>query len=178
MNKLMFEEFKTWAREKHNFDDYLFRMVHGDRFYAGETQRLWEAWNESAEIEKTKVDVETKRLAMRLKELDLLFGRQLMIMRAAVIEMEHGDGHEAGMKWIFDQLFATGQFAPGEATDADAYFEQEMKPIDAGLAEVFAYFHPQYAGESETQKSPKNDACCGCANSGHAGSCSAQEVRP
>lgn len=178
MNEQMLEDFKKWARETQGCDDSDFRMVKGGIFYQGRTRMLWEAFQAGRDIAFAGVDASEKRSAMRLKELDLLFGRQLMVMRAAVIEMEHGDGHEAGMKWIFDGLFATGQFAPQDATNADEYFEEAMKPIEAGLAEVFAFFHPQYAGESETLKRPRNDACCGCVNAGHSGPCAVQEVRP
>lgn len=158
------------TRDKHN-------GVYAEQYGPEEQQDRWEAWQTSAEITSNQVEAEAKRSVMRLKELDLLFGRLLMVMRAAVIEMEHGGGHEAGMAWIFNQLFATGQFAPQDATDADAYFEKEMKPIDAGMAEIFAFFHPQYADESETLKCPRNDACCGCANSGHSGPCATQGAK-
>lgn len=177
-------DFESWHREKYKTKHQSGRPtrdmhngVYAEQYGPEDQQERWEAWQASAEVARNQVEAEAKRSAMRLKELDLLFGRQLMIMRAAVIEMEHGYGHEGGMKWIFDQLLATGQFAPQDATNAGAYFEQEMKPIDAGLAEVFAYFHPQYADKSEALKRPRNDACCGCVNAGHSGQCAAQEVR-
>lgn len=176
-------DFESWHRAKYKTKLQsgqptrdMHNGVYAEQYGPEEQQERWEAWQASAEIASNQIEAEAKRSAMRLKELDLLFGRQLMIMRAAVIEMEHGDGHEGGMKWIFDQLFATSQFAPQDATNADAYFERAMKPIDAGLAEVFSYFHPQYTNESEAPAPTKNDACCGCVPSDHSGPCSVQSA--
>lgn len=83
-----------------------------------------------------------KHSAMRIKELDLLFGRYLLGMRSAVIELEHGQGAEAAMKWIVNGLAGPGEFAPDDATDAQAYFDREIEAVDAGMAEVCAFFHP------------------------------------
>lgn len=175
--------FEAWHRAKYKTAHQtgqptrdMHNGVRAEQYGPEEEQDRWEAWQACAAVTSKQFEADAKRSAMRLKELDLLFGRQLMVMRAAVIEMEHGDGHEAGMAWIFNQLFATSQFAPDEATDSDAYFEQEVKPINVGLAEVFAFFHPQYAGESETLKRPRNDACCGCVRSDHAGPCAEQSA--
>lgn len=81
-----------------------------------------------------------KRSAMRIKELDLMFGRYLLGMQSAVIEQEHGKGAEAAMRWIFNGLAGPGVFAPDDATDAQAYFDREIVAIDAGMQEVLAFF--------------------------------------
>lgn len=77
---------------------------------------------------------------MRIKELDLLFGRYLLGMRSAVIEMEHGRGAQAAMEWIVNGLAGPGELPPEDETDAQAYFDREIKAVDAGMAEAFAYF--------------------------------------
>ena len=99
--------------------------------------------------ERDQLQIEVRALCktvtysgMRIKELDLLFGRYLLGMRAAVIEMEHGQGAESAMQWIINGLAGPGEFAPDDATDAQAYFDREVVAIDDGMAEVLAFFHP------------------------------------
>ncbi len=88
-------------------------------------------------------------LKMRVKELDLLFGRYLLGMRAAVIEMENGKGAEAAMAWIWNGLAGPGELPPEDETDAQAYFDREIKAVDAGMAEVMDFFSKQRAMTKE-----------------------------
>lgn len=78
--------------------------------------------------------------ALRIKELDLTFGRQLLALRAAVIEMQHGAGAEEAMKWIWNTLAGPGELPPEDATDAQEYFDREIEAVDEGLAQVVAQF--------------------------------------
>lgn len=99
------------------------------------------------ERDQLKAKVESLRDAaavstMRIKELDLLFGRYLLAMRAAVIEDEHGKTETAGMDWIFNSLAGPGELPPEGETDAQAYFDREIVAVDRGMAEVLA-FHDQ-----------------------------------
>lgn len=80
--------------------------------------------------------------AMRIKELDLLFGRYILAMRAAVIEDEHGKSETTGMDWIFNSLAGPGQLPPEDEKDAQAYFDREIVAVDNGMQEVLA-FHDQ-----------------------------------
>ncbi|WP_122252637.1 hypothetical protein [Pseudomonas savastanoi] len=80
--------------------------------------------------------------AMRIKELDLLFGRYILAMRAAVIEDEHGKTETTGMDWIFNSLAGPGQLPPEGETDAQGYFDREIVAVDNGMHEVLA-FHDQ-----------------------------------
>lgn len=73
---------------------------------------------------------------MRIRELDLTFGRYLLGMKAALIAEESGGN---GMEWIFNGLVGPGELPPEDEHDAQAYFDREVEAIDAGLAEVFAF---------------------------------------
>lgn len=88
-----------------------------------------------------------ERSAMRIKELDLLFGRYILGMRSAVIEMEYGKGAEAAMAWIVNGLAGPGELPPENEADAQAYFDREIKAVDAGMEEVFAYFNAERGRE-------------------------------
>lgn len=84
---------------------------------------------------------------MRIKELDLLFGRYLTGMRAAVIEWQNGKGAEAGMEWIWNGLVGPGELPPKDETQAQAYFDREVVPIEAGLEEVYAFLEKRRAAK-------------------------------
>ena len=76
----------------------------------------------------------------RIKEMDLLFGKNLLAMRAAVIEAEHGEGHTAGMQWIFNTLFGPGELAPENETDAQDYYNREAEKIDVEFSKCMDFF--------------------------------------
>ena len=82
---------------------------------------------------------------MRIKELDLLFGRYLLGMRGAVIEWQHGQGAGRGMQWIWNGLAGPGELPPEDETQAQAYFDREIVAIEAGLEEVYAFFEKRRA---------------------------------
>lgn len=79
-----------------------------------------------------------RRAELRIQELDLAFGRQLLALRAAVIELRHGAGAEAAMKWIRNTLANSGDLPPEDATNAQEYFDREIETVDAQLAQVVA----------------------------------------
>ncbi|TCW00417.1 hypothetical protein [Biostraticola tofi] len=83
---------------------------------------------------------ENEYLRHRLEEADLLFGKLMLAMRAAIIEAEHGEGVTAGMDWIFNTLAGPGEFAPDSETDAQAYFNRECEIIDKRFSELMDYF--------------------------------------
>lgn len=104
-------------------------------------------WKQSSEAlgEKTVEEVALELLAenelarMRIKELDLLFGRYLLAMRSALIEEEHGKGPAAAMAWIYNSLAGPGELPPEGETDSQAYFDREMVAVDNGMQEVMAF---------------------------------------
>ena len=98
-----------------------------------------------AERDRLKDENEVAR--MRIKELDLLFGRYLLGMRSAVIDEECG-GH--GMAWIYNALRGPGELPPEDETDAQAYFDREIVAVDAGLEEVVVFFDARRADQKLT----------------------------
>jgi hypothetical protein len=76
---------------------------------------------------------------MRIKEMDLLFGRYILAMRSALIEEEHGKGPAAGMEWIYNSLVGPGQLPPEDEVNSQAYFDREIVAVNNGMDEVFAF---------------------------------------
>lgn len=103
----------------------------------------WQASHHSnyckAADERDQLKAENEVARMRIKELDLLFGRYILAMRAAVIEEEHGMGATGGMIWIYNSLVGPGELPPESETLAQAYFDREVVAIDDGMQEVLAF---------------------------------------
>lgn len=89
-------------------------------------------------VSALQADIEYMR--WRIKEIDLLFGKNLLAMRAAIIEAEHGEGHMAGMQWIFNTLFGPGEFAPENETNAQDYHNREAEKIDVEFSKCMDFF--------------------------------------
>lgn len=112
-----------------------------------EVQRITEArrleWNNAQQVQ-----AERDSLAIRVKELDLLFGRYILAMRSSLIEEEHGKGPAAGMEWIYNSLAGPGELPPEGETDSQAYFDREIVAVDRGMAEVMAFHEARRAGKA------------------------------
>lgn len=86
-----------------------------------------------------RLTTENQDLRMLVKEMDLLFGRYLLGMRASVVEWRHGKGSDAAMQWIWNGLVGPGELPPEQETQAQAYFDREVVKIEEGMEEVFTY---------------------------------------
>ena len=91
------------------------------------------------ETERDQLKAENELARMRIKEMDLLFGRYILAMRSALIEEEHGKGPAAAMQWIYNSLAGPGELPPEGETDSQAYFDREIIAVDDGMQEVMAF---------------------------------------
>ncbi len=151
MTDKMREEFEEWyLRDVFGGSEacrhYLRQESCGGYLHAS-PQAFWKCWQASkvGEIDKLKDEIEVAR--MRIKELDLLFGRYILAMRAAVIEEEHGLGAEGAMMWIYNSLVGPGELPPENETLAQAYFDREIVAVDNGMQEVLAFHDARRAAK-------------------------------
>lgn len=101
---------------------------------------------EAAEKHIAELESENEYIRVRFKESDLLFGKLILTMRAAVIEQEYGEGDKAAMDWIFNQLAGPGEFAPESEEDAQKYFNREVEKIDVEFSKCMDYFTKRREG--------------------------------
>ncbi|NMY04619.1 hypothetical protein HBO12_16795 [Pseudomonas sp. WS 5059] len=94
---------------------------------------------EAYEQVNAELKAECEVAGMRIKEMDLLFGRYILAMRSALIEEEHGKGPAAAMEWIYNSLAGPGELPPEGETDSQAYFDREIVAVDNGMQEVMAF---------------------------------------
>ena len=95
-----------------------------------------------AERDAAQKDAERARILV--KELDLLFGRYLLAMKAAVIDADQR-GDKEGMRWIYNSLAGPGELPPKDETNAQAYFDREIKTVNDGMAGVMTYYRNELA---------------------------------
>lgn len=77
----------------------------------------------------------------RFKELDRMFGKNILVMQAAIIEWRTTGDAKNGMEWIFNTLLGPGELPSEDEKDAQAYFDREYAPIDAELMELHQWFY-------------------------------------
>lgn len=115
--------------------------------------RQWEEAAMQWGAERDQLKAENELARMRIKELDLLFGRYILAMRSALIEEEHGKGPAAAMEWIYNSLAGPGELPPEGETDSQAYFDREIVAVDNGMQEVMALHEGRRAAMGKGEQS-------------------------
>lgn len=103
--------------------------------------------------ERDQLKAENELARMRIKELDLMFGRYILAMRSALIEEEHGKGPAAAMEWIYNSLAGPGELPAEGETDSQAYFDREIVAVDNGMQEVMAFHEGRRAAMGKGEQS-------------------------
>ena len=83
---------------------------------------------------------ENEYIRNRFKETDRLFGKNLLVMQAAIIDWRATNDAKNGMAWIFNTLFGPGELPDEAEKDAQAYFDRKYAPIDEELMELYGWF--------------------------------------
>ncbi|OSK12852.1 protein ea22, partial [Escherichia coli M056] len=63
---------------------------------------------EAAEKRNAKLQSENAYIRNRYKELDLLIGKNILVMQAAIIEWQSTGDAKSGLAWIYNTLFGPG----------------------------------------------------------------------
>ncbi|MFP2385833.1 hypothetical protein [Enterobacter ludwigii] len=87
---------------------------------------------------------ENEYIRNRFKELDRMFGKNLLIMQAAIIDWRVTGDAKEGMEWIYNTLLGPGELPSEDEKDAQAYFDREYAPSDAELMELHQWFYERY----------------------------------
>lgn len=103
------------------------------------------------------VDWQAKRIAElesdnayirnRHKELDLLIGKNILVMQAAIIEWQGTGDARKGLAWIYNTLFGPGELPDESEKDAQAYFDRKYAPLDEELMNLHRWFWEQSEAE-------------------------------
>ena len=102
---------------------------------------------EAAEKRNAKLQRENAYIRNRYKELDLLIGKNILVMQAAIIEWQATGDAKSGLAWIYNTLFGPGELPDESEKDAQAYFNRKYAPIDEKLMELHKWFWEQSEAE-------------------------------
>lgn len=105
---------------------------------------------EAAENRNAKLQSENAYIRNRYKELDLLIGKNILVMQAAIIEWQATGDAKSGLAWIYNALFGPGELPDESEQDAQAYFNRKYAPIDEKLMALHKWFWEQ----SEAERAP------------------------
>ena len=64
---------------------------------------------EAAEKRNAELQSENAYIRNRFKELDLLIGKNILVMQAAIIEWQATGDAKSGLAWIYNTLFGPGE---------------------------------------------------------------------
>lgn len=87
-----------------------------------EALRDKQALLEASEKRNAKLQSENAYIRNRYKELDLLIGKNILVMQAAIIEWQATGDAKSGLAWIYNTLFGPGELPDESEKDAQAYF--------------------------------------------------------
>ncbi|ENC7555702.1 ead/Ea22-like family protein, partial [Escherichia coli] len=74
-----------------------------------EALRDKQALLEASEKRNAKLQSENAYIRNRYKELDLLIGKNILVMQAAIIEWQSTGDAKSGLAWIYNTLFGPGE---------------------------------------------------------------------
>ncbi|EFA4456186.1 ead/Ea22-like family protein [Escherichia coli] len=102
---------------------------------------------EAAEKHNAELQRENVYIRNRYKELDLLIGKNILVMQAAIIEWQATGDAKNGLAWIYNTLFGPGELPDEAEKDAQAYFDRKYAPIDEELMALHKWFWEQSEAE-------------------------------
>lgn len=100
-----------------------------------------------AELEK-----QNEHTRKRYQELDLLIGKNILVMQAAIIEWQATGDAKNGLAWIYNTLFGPGELPDEAEKDAQAYFDRKYAPIDEELMALHRWFWEQRKPDAQEAK--------------------------
>ncbi|EFI0064214.1 ead/Ea22-like family protein [Escherichia coli] len=112
-----------------------------------EALRDKQALLEASEKRNAKLQSENAYIRNRYKELDLLIGKNILVMQAAIIEWQPTGDAKSGLAWIYNTLFGPGELPDESEKDAQAYFNRKYAPIDEKLMALHKWFWEQSEAE-------------------------------
>ncbi|HAS1940752.1 TPA: ead/Ea22-like family protein [Enterobacter asburiae] len=106
-----------------------------------------EAKLEAAEKRIAELESGNAYIRNRHKELDLLIGKNILVMQAAIIEWQGTGDARKGLAWIYNTLFGPGELPDEAEKDAQAYFDRKYAPLDEELMNLHRWFWEQSEAE-------------------------------
>ncbi|WP_407044939.1 ead/Ea22-like family protein [Enterobacter hormaechei] len=148
------DELRKVASEVESYTDELIAALEAAEKRNADLEGLLEAevrlWTQRYDCANSRREVAEKRIAElesenayirnRHKELDLLIGKNILVMQAAIIEWQGTGDARKGLAWIYNTLFGPGELPDEAEKDAQAYFDRKYAPLDEELMNLHRWF--------------------------------------
>ena len=159
------EKFEAWwERTQHNGNPPRFGWSHwrdGEGYKVdddnSELDGMWSAWKaagaelvealEKAQQRNAELEAQNEYIRKRYQQLDLLIGKNILVMQAAIIEWQATGDAKNGLAWIYNTLFGPGELPDEAEKDAQVYFDRKYAPLDEELMALHKWFWEQSEAE-------------------------------
>ncbi|HBS1995960.1 TPA: ead/Ea22-like family protein [Klebsiella quasipneumoniae subsp. quasipneumoniae] len=94
-----------------------------------------------------ELEAQNEYIRKRYQQLDLLIGKNILVMQAAIIEWQATGDAKNGLAWIYNMLFGPGELPDEAEKDAQAYFDRKYAPLDEELMALHKWFWEQSEAE-------------------------------
>ncbi|EPK0142126.1 ead/Ea22-like family protein [Klebsiella pneumoniae] len=101
----------------------------------------------AAEKRIAELKAQNEYIRKRYQQLDLLIGKNILVMQAAIIEWQATGDAKNGLAWIYNTLFGPGELPDEAEKDAQAYFDRKYAPLDEELMVLHKWFWEQSEAE-------------------------------
>ncbi len=101
----------------------------------------------AAEKRIAELEAQNEYIRKRYQQLDLLIGKNILVMQAAIIEWQATGDAKNGLAWIYNTLFGPGELPDEAEKDAQAYFDRKYTPLDEELMALHKWFWEQSEAE-------------------------------
>ncbi|HDE2595598.1 TPA: ead/Ea22-like family protein [Klebsiella pneumoniae] len=101
----------------------------------------------AAEKRIAEIEAQNEYIRKRYQQLDLLIGKNILVMQAAIIEWQATGDAKNGLAWIYNTLFGPGELPDEAEKDAQAYFDRKYAPLDEELMALHKWFWEQSEAE-------------------------------
>ncbi|HHN8610767.1 TPA: ead/Ea22-like family protein [Klebsiella quasipneumoniae] len=102
---------------------------------------------EKAQQRNAELEAQKEYIRKRYQQLDLLIGKNILVMQAAIIEWQATGDAKNGLAWIYNTLFGPGELPDEAEKDAQAYFDRKYAPLDEELMALHKWFWEQSEAE-------------------------------
>ena len=102
---------------------------------------------EKAQQRNAELEAQNEYIRKRYQQLDLLIGKNILVMQAAIIEWQATGDAKNGLAWIYNTLFGQGELPDEAEKDAQAYFDRKYAPLDEELMALHKWFWEQSEAE-------------------------------
>lgn len=157
------EKFEAWAMTKICISKSTLEGLRTAEGYRNTTlsgtdyNRMWAAWKaagaelvealEKAQQRNAELEAQNEYIRKRYQQLDLLIGKNILVMQAAIIEWQATGDAKNGLAWIYNTLFGPGELPDEAEKDAQAYFDRKYAPLDEELMALHKWFWEQSEAE-------------------------------